>query len=178
MPTQQDLAREAVAQIGSRASFVLNDNSPIANYVALLYGPIRDFLLAEGDYDFSLVGAVLAAATPASLAPWTLSYAYPSDALRIRQLVPTVFDINDPRPVTWNVNSVSGSRRIYTTVSMSTVIYTKAVAESLWDPLFSESFVRMLSSALAFAIENRIEASKQKLEEALSFAGVANMRDQ
>lgn len=179
MPTQLDLAKEALAQVGTRTkitSFV--DGSNEAQYINLLYGPIRDFLLAEGDYDFSLVGAALPPGVATSMLPWNLAYPYPADSLRIRQLVPATFDLHDPRPVEWNITSISGARQIYTKVAMVTVIYTKAVSEALWEPLFCESFVRMLSSGLAFALENRIEASKVKLEEALSFAGVANMRDE
>ena len=58
MASQLDIAREALAQIGTRSKIVsLTDGSAEAQYVNLLYGPIRDFLLREGDYDFSMVGA-------------------------------------------------------------------------------------------------------------------------
>jgi len=57
------------------------------------------------------------------------------------------------------------------------IMCTKPAIESLWDPIFRQSFVRMLASALAFALENRIEASKIKLDEALGFAGIGKMRD-
>jgi hypothetical protein len=43
--------------------------------------------------------------------------------------------------------------------------------------MFTEAYVRLLGSALAFSLQNRIEASKEKLNEALSFAGIANLRD-
>lgn len=178
MATQLDLAKEALAQIGTRSKITsLTDGSSEAQYISLLYGPIRDFLLAEGDYDFSLDRAgTVALAAPG--APWVFSYQYPASGLRIRQMIPSVFDALDPRPVTWNIAAFDGVKQIVTMEAMSSVVFTKAVAEALWDPLFSESFVRMLSSALAFALENRIEASKLKMEEALSFAGVANMRDE
>lgn len=183
MPTQLALVNEALAQIGTRSQLTTlvsptPDPQPERVYANALYAPIRDFLLAEGDYDFSLVGAVLAPASVAVLAPWTLAYGYPADALRIRQLIPTVFDINDPRPVTWNISSVSGSRQIYTNTAMSSVVYTKAVNEALWDSLFSEPFVRMLASGLSYALKNSAEGSKLKLDEALSFLGIASMRDQ
>jgi hypothetical protein len=43
--------------------------------------------------------------------------------------------------------------------------------------MFTEAFVRMLASALAFALENRIEASREKLQQAIEFAGMASLRD-
>ena len=49
--------------------------------------------------------------------------------------------------------------------------------EEFWDPIYQTAFVRMLASSLAFALENRIEASKLKMEEALGFAGIAKVRD-
>lgn len=178
MPTQLDVAREALAQIGTRSKIVsLTDGSAEAQYVNLLYGPIRDFLLREGDYDFSMVDAALVAGGVSGIPPWSFSYVYPVDAIRLRQLVPSDFDAFDPRPIEWSVLSTGGARHIMTRVLASKAIYTKAVAEDLWDAMFEQSFVRMLAAALAFALENRIEASKQKMEEAMSFAGIANLRD-
>lgn len=177
MPTQLDIAREALAQVGTRSKITsLTDGTAEAQYVNLLYGPLRDFLLTEGDYDFSMLSAgPSAVGTP--LIPWLYSYAYPVDALRIRQIVPATFVVNNPKPIEWNVMSQSGAKLIQTRIPAVQILYTGAVGEALWDAMFEQSFVRLLASALAFALENRIEASKQKMEEALSFAGIANLRD-
>lgn len=185
MPTQLDVAREALAQIGTRSKIAsLTDGSAEAQYVNLLYGPIRDFLLREGDYDWSMVGRPLVPAPAlAPSPPWDFAYEYPTDALRIRQIVPSNVPTNDPRPVEWTVASVITEpalvvvRFIFTQQASGTVLLTRSVPEELWDAMFQQSFVRLLASALAFALENRIEASKQKMEEAMSFAGIANLRD-
>lgn len=177
MPTQLDIAREALAQVGTRSKITsLTDGSAEAQYVNLLYNPIRDFLLTEGDYDFSMasIGPTLSGFAPA---PWIYAYAYPTGALRIRQLIPTTFSFVDPKPVEWNIYAQGANRLILARVPIADILYTAPVGEAMWDPMFEQSFVRMLASALAFALENRIEASKQKLEEALSFAGIANLRD-
>jgi len=179
MPTQLDIAKAALAQTGTRSTISgLNDGSEEGNYLGILYGPLRDFLLAEGDYDFALVGAAtVAVATPA--APWTGAYAYPADALRIRQMVPAALDVLNPRPVEWTVSGQPGtSRVILTREAMSRVLYTKAVAEGVWEPLFTEAFTRLLSSALLFALRNNIAPSKDRLSEAISFAGIASLRDE
>jgi hypothetical protein len=177
MPIQLDIAKEALAQIGTRSKIAsLTDGSAEAQYVNLLYGPIRDFLLAEGDYDFAMLSASPALSGSAPT-PWIYSYAYPANALRIRQVVPASYAALDPKPIAWNIFNQSSAKFILTRETVAQVLYTAPVPEVLWEPMFGQSFVRLLASALAFALENRIEASKQKMEEALSFAGIANLRD-
>lgn len=179
MPTQMDVAKAALAQTGTRSTITsFNDGSEEGLYLGILYGPLRDFLLAEGDYDFSLVAAnTVPVTTPAG--PWTGAYQYPTDALRIRQMVPSSFDVMDPRPVEWTISGQGGAGRvILTRVGMSRVIYTRAVGEGLWEPLFTEAFTRLLSSALLYALRNNVAPSKEKLSEAMSFAGIASLRDE
>ena len=177
MPTQLENAREALAQVGTRSKITsLTDGSAEAQYVNLLYTPICDFLLAEGDWDFSLVSVTLVAeATPPF--PWTHGYTYPVSALRVRQLIPSTPVANDPRPIEWNVALVGDARVIRTNQSVERAMIIAHVPEDVWHPIFQQSFVRMLASALAFALENRIEASKLKLDEALGFAGIGRTRD-
>jgi len=176
--TQLEVAREALAQIGTRSTMQsLDDGSAEAQYVSLLYRPIQDFLLADGDYDFAMFQDA-ATLSGTSQPPWTYLYAYPESAIRIRQLIPETFDALDPRPVEWNLSPVGATLKILTRVKISRIWYTVGgINENVWDPLFRQSFVRMLASALAFALENRIEASKVKLDEALGFAGIAKLRD-
>lgn len=181
MTTSVDVANRALAQIGTRSQITAFDTSATASaearYCGLLYDPLRDFMLREGDYDFSLQNAA-AAGEVAGVDPWAFTYNYPSGALRIRQPVPLVYVALDPRPVEWNEYNEAGVLRIASKVQISRFIFTAAPSsEDLWDAMFKEAFTRLLGSALAFALENRIEASKMKLEEALSFAGIANLRD-
>ena len=184
MPDPLDLAKEALAQIGTRSKIVsLTDGSAEAQYINLLYAPIRDFLLTEGDYDWSMRTANLVVAggpNPPPSPPWNYGYVYPVDALRIRQLFPSNYSPSDPRPTQWTIgyDAGLGARVIYTLDSMLRAHYTSNfMGEEVWDAIFRQSFVRMLASALAFALENRIEASKLKLDEALGFAGIARTRD-
>jgi hypothetical protein len=178
MTTALDVAKEALAQIGTRSTIVsLTDGSAEATYINLLYNPIRDFLLTEGDWDFSFVVTGITVVSPPPVLPWRFAYVYPVDALRIRQLLPKDYDALDPRPVEWTTTSTFGQRQINTREEVVQIHYTRAAAEDVWDGIFREAFVRMLASALAFALENRIEASKVKLDEALGFAGIAKVRD-
>lgn len=177
MTAPLDITNRALAQIGTHSQITsMTDGSEEARYANLLYAPLRDFLLAEGDYDFSLQRAAATLIGPVDV-PWLFSYGYPTGALRIRSLVPLNFDIFNPVPIDFNIVSTGSSRNILTTVAIAFVVYTNAPSEDVWDPIFTESYTRLLASALAFALENRIEASKEKLSEALNFAGIANMRD-
>jgi len=177
-PTQTDIAREALAQIGTRSDITsIADNTVEAKYVTILFDPIRDFLLVDGDYDWSTRWVVpVAYGVPAP--PWKYVYPYPPDALRIRQLIPLQFEALDPRPVEWSITGTDvTSTKVVTNVEIGYIYYTAAVDTMFWDAMFRQAFVRMLASALAFALENRIEASKVKLDEALGFAGIAKLRD-
>lgn len=179
MTTPVDIANRALAQIGTRSQLTGLTIDPAqgaeALYASLLYDPLRNFLLAEGDYDFSM--QIVSPPTPAVVIPlWPFSYVYPTAALRIRQLVPVTLGL-DPQPLQWNVITVAAIRRIVSQQAVGSILYTGVVIEDLWDPIFTEAYTRLLASALAFAVENRIEASKEKLTEAISFAGIANLRD-
>lgn len=179
MATQLEIAKEALAQIGTRSKITsLTDGSAEAQYVNLLYAPIRDFLLTDGDYDWSMAAAALVPVVSRS-SIWDYEYTYPTSALRIRQVIPAAIDMLDPRPIAWVVAVAAGAsaRAIFTSQPAASALYTTPAAEAAWDGIFHQSFVRMLASALAFALENRIEASKVKLDEALGFAGVGKMRD-
>jgi hypothetical protein len=177
--TNVDLTNRALAQIGTRSQIVsMTDGSQEALYANLLYNGLRDFLLREGDYEFATQTA-LAVAVTGPLPPWLLAYQYPVDAVRIKQLVAVNFVAMDPQPVEFNI-SVSGIQAhvILTKTAVAYVVYTSnAVLETYWDSMFTEAFVRMLAAALAFALENRIEASREKLQEAINFAGMASLRD-
>lgn len=172
-----EITKRALAEIGTRTTITsMTDGSTEANYANLLFDPLRDFLLREGDYDWAMGVTAAGAATPAAF-PWVHSYPFPASAIRIRQLTPLAVPAFEPIPVEWNSVAVGVNKFIYTKVQIGQIIYTLGVDDAVWDAIFTEAFVRLLGSSLAFALENRIEASDIKLKEALSFAGIANLRD-
>lgn len=181
MPTQLDMTRRALAEIGTRSKITsMTDGSAEATYANLLYAPLRDFLLREGDYDWALATDNALPGGAASY-PWLFAYQYPVGALRVRQVILDAPDYWDPRPTPWAVVPIlpptGPELRVMTRAEAGAIVYTISILEDMWDSIFQESFVRLLGSALAFALENRIEASQTKLNEALSFAGIANLRD-
>lgn len=178
MTTSTDICKQALASIGTRSSITsITDGSTEANYCLLLYAPLRDFLLREGDYDFAMTSVVPAAAAVGVPPPWSFIYTYPVTALRIRQAWSTTQPALDPKPIQWNIYTFAGVKYVVTRTSINALLITYAPVEDMFDAIFREAFVRLLGSALAFALENRIEASKKELEEAITFAGIANLRD-
>ena len=176
MPTDLDLTRRALAEIGTRTTIsAMDDGSPEASYASLLYNPLRDFLLREGDYDWAM-DTIPAVETFHQGGAWAHSYEYPSGVLRIRSAIPFDYLRLRPRPVEYNVWHAAGTLELVTNVPVGTWVCTFAPDENAWDSIFQESFVRLLGSALTFALQNRIEASKKALEESIQFARIADMR--
>jgi hypothetical protein len=178
MTTPIDLTNRALAQIGTRSQIVsMIDGSQEALYANLLYNGLRDFLLREGDYEFASTPVVPSGIT-APLPPWLFGYQYPADCVRVKQLIPLGYNLLDPIPVEFNIGNSGNLRAILTKTQVAFLIYTSnGVLEDHWDSMFTEAFVRMLASALAFALENRIEASREKLQQAIDFAGMASLKD-
>src|SRR4051812_6392099 len=119
MTDSVDITNRALAQIGTRSQITsMTDGSSEALYANLLYNPLRDFMLREGDYDFSIITAVLTASgTPGY--PWLFSYSYPTIAVRTRSIVPLIYDPLDPKPVEYNVVGSSGTRFLFTKEQIS-----------------------------------------------------------
>src|SRR6516165_9979578 len=178
MTTNIDLTNRALAQIGTRSQILsMTDGSQEALYANLLYGELRDFLLREGDYEFAST-PVVATAIDRPLPPWLYGYLYPADCVRVKQLIPLGYNLLDPIPVEFNIANSANARAILTKIQAAFLVYTaNSVIEDHWDSMFTEAFVRMLASALAFALENRIEASREKLQQAIDFAGMASLKD-
>jgi hypothetical protein len=175
MTTSFDLANRALALAGTRSTISDFTSTPEGLYCGLLYNDFRDFMLRQGDYDFSMA---VTGPTPTTAVPgWAFAYQYPANCVRVRQLLPVLIDPFDPQPVQWNI--LAGvTQLIVTTLAISDIIITSnAVIETFWDSMFTDSFVRLLSSGVAMALENRLELHKTTINEALQFAAQANVRD-
>lgn len=183
MTTNIDLTNRALAQIGTRSRITaFDDGSAEGLYAGILYAGLRDFLLREGDYEFAMQVATPVLVEP-PFAPWFYTYALPGDCVRVRQVVALDFSNLDPKPVEFNIindiYSVGGPQKLVAMrVQMGLLVYVaNSVPETNWDSMFTEAFVRMLASALVFALENGAAMSQAKLQEAINFAGLASLKD-
>jgi hypothetical protein len=186
MPTQAQIVNQALAEIaaqytvsGTNPSF---DGSAAGNAAGLLYTPAVQTLLRAQDYEFSRQEVTLVASGNTPPYPWTSEFLYPSACLRLRQVQPTTWTINDPQPVRWNVGnalvSAADTRVIWTTLSSAVAIITSSnVLEPEWDAVFTESFVRFLGSLMAPALAGRIDLSRKMLGDVSTFSQIGQDRD-
>ncbi len=146
------------------------DQSAAAQACALLYVPAWQMLLREQDTEFSRVANFLVPGGAPDF-PWSYSYFYPVDCLKIRSVVPANWNLNDPQAIRWSEQiqdiSSASTRVIFTNVPNAVLVYTTlAVTPAIWDSNFEESVVRLLASELALALAGRPDLSRTLLGQA------------
>jgi hypothetical protein len=143
----------------------LYDGSKAANNALDIYAQTRDALLRDGDWGFAQATTAAVASGQAAPTPWAVSYQYPADCLRVRNLIAAAFDANDPLPVLWEIatDAVAGTV-ILTNEANAKLVYTRQVTNpALWDPLFVETFADELAKGLAPVLAS-LEAEKVPAE--------------
>ena len=184
--TAVSLVNRALQEIAARATVTGTnptfDGSAAGKAAGILYTPAVEMLLREQDWEFSRITATLVTSGVPVLYPWTYSYLYPSDCMKIRSVVPVTWILNDPQPVRWSEQSwpVGGLnvRTILCNVPAAVLVYsTNNVTEVQFDPLFEEALVRFLASELAMALGGRPDYSRVKLEESGSLVQSGAGRD-
>jgi hypothetical protein len=185
--TSNDVANEALQLCGDDQPFVTGqaptwDNSTPGKALQKLYGPVVATVQRQWGWDASrALVALTLSATPAP-PPWfSLEYLYPSNGIEVWQLVPAALvDPNNPLPVNWDVgnNQVSGvqTKVIWTNLANAQALYNNNPSEAVWDPLFREAVVRLLTSGLSMALAGRPDFLEAALQQAAGFAELAQSR--
>jgi hypothetical protein len=155
------------------------DGSANGIYAAELYQGAVQMLLRQDDYEFARELVVL---SPASSFPniigWTNVYVYPTYAVRIRQIVPSTYDVTDPQPIRWDAGFDGFQQVIYTNVAEAqAVITTNLVTEGQFDDSFTEMLVRYLGSQLSIPVAGRPDFSEKMLDWSGKIAGSNAGRD-
>ena len=91
-----DIVNRALGECGARMTLSsLTDNGPVAVAANLNYTPLRQQLLRAAHWGFArktapmtLLGSQYATPVPTSPVPWAFKYAYPSDCLAVRYVLP------------------------------------------------------------------------------------------
>lgn len=115
----------ALTEIAARqpitGTFPTFDNSAAGVAAGQLYQPAVETLLRQQDWEFArgVEPLIIVAGTPPL--GWAYQYAYPPDCLRVRQIVPAVFDPNDPQPVTWDVGATTDQQGL---ISSSILVFS------------------------------------------------------
>ena len=189
MSSQVDIVNRALLAIGARAqvsSIDPSDGSVAGDAAAVLFTPTFEMLARSAHWNFLKRQAdlnVLKAAqgtleNPDGLTlgippiPWTYSYAYPSDCLKMRSLVPANnSDLSPGIPLMTNMatsmpvyvsqnavpfsvaydvdNSGNPIQVVLTNMSQATAIYTVNQPNPvIWDSLFQQAMVASLAAFL------------------------------
>lgn len=153
------------------------DGSPQANAALTIYAQTRDELLREQDWGFAErnVSMELLKSAPSGgyippqtwnptdypPLPWSYSYTYPSDCLKVRALKPTPLFIADfdPQPILFRIVNDNGytvpQQVIVTNLAEAILTYTGQVTNmQTWEPLFVEALAASLGQRLALGLAN------------------------
>jgi hypothetical protein len=172
--TPADIVNRALSENAGQATVTGTpptfDGSAAGLAAGVLYTPTVLTVLRQQDWEFSRRTAVLVLTGNPATAAGQYEYAYPADCVKVRQLLPQTWDINDPPPVRWSVSfdevSATPSRVIWSNLQSANIVYTSStVTENQWDSVFAESVVRLLGSVLAMAIAGRPEAAREMLQQ-------------
>lgn len=201
MTSEVDLCNRALATIGTRStisSIQPSDGSNEANQCALLYYPVRDALLRSAHWDFARRQVSLSQLKAASdtnstcPVPWQFEYAYPSDCLKCRFLLPSYTNLGQSGggvPLTALPNTVmpgsdGGNRRpirffvgsdidqdenditiILTNQPQALMVYTHRITNpDLMDAQFQEALVAALAAKLVPALALNLALMKGQIE--------------
>ena len=167
----EDVINAALREVGyPRSISEIYEGSRASRVAIEVYGPTRDALLQEQDWDFAYrEEALVASAGSALIAGFGYAYTYPADCLRIRYVrLPTISaPNNDPRPVRWitySDNTLSPpSKVIGCSLATATVTYIGQITDpSQWNPAFSRALVNRLARIFAFALRDEINLSRTR----------------
>ena len=174
MTTPTDIVNRALTEIAARqplgGTYPTFDGSAAGIAAAQLYEPAVEFLLRQQDWEFARMVVDLTESGTAPL-QWTYQYLYPDDCVRVRQVVPASWDIDDPYAVRWDVGTALiasvETRVLWTTEVNAGLVYTTdSVTEDEWDSMFTEQMVRYLGSMLVMPVGGRPDFSREFLNQA------------
>jgi hypothetical protein len=150
------------------------DDSPAGIAAQRLYGPTVQTVARLFGWDFERNIVALAASGNTAPIGWAFEYLYPTMGIEVWQLMPAVLtDPNNPLPQNWSVGNtlVSGTptKVIWSNLAAAIAAYANQPGPAVWDPVFRESVVRQLASAMAVAIAGKQDTARDLLDQAGGF---------
>lgn len=187
MTSATDLCNRALSEIGARVliSDFNTESSPAAVQCKLFYDTMREQCLRSAPWGFArktlslTTLGLLANDPPDSPYPWQAKYAYPSDCLKMRYVLPPPFPVQLNNSVP-NVSSgiiapwcppsrqwrylvsmddtVSPPRRVVLSNVIAAIgVYTANVEDpDLFDPLFTNALTMALASKLVIPLTGNV----------------------
>ena len=180
----------ALSSIGTRSTIAsLQENSAEARAISLHYQPALNAVLRACHWNFARKQIALgllqdATATPPGIVPqpWLYEYAYPSDCVQVRYVMPTVdsmpasapgaqsvpFYIGSPVPfiVSSDMDAAGNEIKVILTNQPSaTLVYTKrVVSPAMFDDHFTDAFAHYLGHRVCLALTGDKEMMKMAFQ--------------
>lgn len=152
MTTVESVCNSALVAIGYPKPIAsIWEGSRAARAALEVYRPVRDGLLSSAEWGFALRELALATAVGAgTVRGFAFAYLFPTDALVIRNLIPTVLPA-DPEPVRWlEYSDPTVGRTIYSNLGTARCLFTSRVIDTnAWDNVFLDLMIEALARALA-----------------------------
>ena len=169
----------SLAKIGYRLRIGSLYDGTIASKKALdVYSQTRDVMLRLGDWNFAMKTAAAIASGGSVPAPWTNSWTYPADCLRVRNVYDTgsVADTNNPLPTLWQeADDPTKGKVIYTRAANATIVYNAQITDpSQWESLFLDAFALALGRNLRSLVDGDANMTKLSDEEISAETRLAN----
>jgi hypothetical protein len=187
MTSPVDIVNRSLVEIAGQATvsgtLPTFDGSPAGIAAGTVYASAVAELLRNQDWEFARLDTILNLYPNSAPYGWACAYEYPADCLRVRQIKPLTWDMNDPQPVRWSVSEadVAGvgiTKCILTNTVDAVMTYTTSdVTEDQWDSMFTETMVRYLGSILAMGIGGRPDFSQKMMQSAGGLMDAGRDRD-
>lgn len=162
-----DVVNLALAVIGRRDRIGnIYEGSAAARAALDIYSQARDEMLRAGNWGFAEKIAAAVVSGTAAPFPWTVSYVYPTDCIRVRNMFAATYqaDQNNPVPILYQIADAASGKVILCKTAAATLVYTEQVTDpTKWDALFIAAFADDLGRRMAPAMASA-EAAKQPAE--------------
>lgn len=199
MTSPIDLCNRALSLIGARSTISsFSEGSAEAINCNLWYDTLRKQLLRGAPWGFARAQAPLSMLGDlghgTSQYPWPYKYSYPSDAIKIRYIIPGQVSQSPIVPTTGSlqpvgftgpsranrflINSDPTGRVILSNVANALVIYTmNQIDPAMFDDLFAEALVQALSAHLVIPLSGNAAMRPQFIQSAMGALNEARAAD-
>jgi len=157
MSSPVDICNMALSELGITrfiSSIDPSDGSLEADVCAIHYPAARDHFLREFPFRWSTSRISLALIGSDLVTNWGYVYAYPSDCLRILELVTTATRTPTlSQSIPYEIGNYLGSKVIFTDMALAEVVYTVRVTDTtMFDPMCVTALVNLLASRCAMPL--------------------------
>lgn len=157
MPSEVDLANDALSQIGGSPITALDDGSTNANYCQRFYLPLLEANIRKHHWNFAMARVALAQVLPVPVFEFAYAYALPFDFLKLVEYSGAnpnteTLALVDETFIVPSAYRIEG-RTLVTNDGTVKIVYLKRVTDpNIWDGLFYQAMALALASKLALAI--------------------------